>query len=41
MDSDWVFDVCHGSTAVPHDIGAVGVIDGSKFIGAFIIKQVI
>lgn len=27
---DWVFDVSHGSTAVPDDIGAVGVIDGSK-----------
>ncbi|KAH8697212.1 putative killer toxin sensitivity protein [Talaromyces proteolyticus] len=28
MDSDWVFDVSHGSTSTPDDIGAVGVIDG-------------
>jgi elongator complex protein 1 len=30
MDSDWVFDVSHGSTTSPDDYGAVGVIDGSK-----------
>ncbi|OKL58783.1 hypothetical protein UA08_05682 [Talaromyces atroroseus] len=28
MDSDWVFDVSHGSTTSPDDYGAVGVIDG-------------
>ncbi|GAD95521.1 IKI3 family protein [Paecilomyces variotii No. 5] len=28
LDMDFVFDVSHGSTVSPHDVGAVGVIDG-------------
>lgn len=31
LDMDFVFDVFHGSTAVPNDVGAVAVIDGSMF----------
>lgn len=31
LDIDFAFDVFHGSTVVPHDVGAVAVIDGSKF----------
>lgn len=27
---DFIFDVSPGSTLVPHDVGAVAVIDGSK-----------
>lgn len=30
LDADFVFDVSHGSTLVPHDVGAVAVLDGSK-----------
>lgn len=32
LDADWVFDVAHGSTSIPDDVGAVAVIDGSKSI---------
>nr|KMM73499.1 IKI3-like protein [Coccidioides posadasii RMSCC 3488] len=28
IDSDWVFDVSRGSSVLPNDFGAVGVIDG-------------
>lgn len=28
LDMEWVFDVCHGSTISPDDVGAVAVIDG-------------
>ncbi|EAW10179.1 Elongator subunit IKI3 [Aspergillus clavatus NRRL 1] len=28
LDADFVFDVSHGSTAIPNDVGAVAVIDG-------------
>ncbi|OJJ44722.1 hypothetical protein ASPZODRAFT_144677 [Penicilliopsis zonata CBS 506.65] len=28
LDMDSVFDVCHGSTVIPNDVGAVAVIDG-------------
>lgn len=28
LDMEWVFDVCHGSTIIPDDVGAVAVIDG-------------
>lgn len=28
---DYVFDIHHGSTVIPDDVGAVGVIDGSEF----------
>lgn len=28
---DFVFDVFHGSTVVPHDVGAAAVIDGRKY----------
>lgn len=31
LDVDFVFDVFHGSTMIPHDVGAVAVVDGSKF----------
>lgn len=31
LDVDFVFDVSHGSTMIPHDVGAVAVVDGSKF----------
>lgn len=31
LDVDFVFDTCNGSTLIPHDVGAVAVIDGSKF----------
>jgi hypothetical protein len=27
---DYVFDIHHGSTVIPDDVGAVAVIDGSK-----------
>lgn len=30
LDVDFVFDVCNGSTLIPHDVGAVAVLDGSK-----------
>lgn len=32
LDVDFVFDVCNGSALIPHDVGAVAVIDGSKLI---------
>lgn len=32
LDVDFVFDVCNGSTLIPHDVGAVAVLDGSKLI---------
>lgn len=32
LDMDSVFEVFHGSTVVPHDVGAVAVVDGSKII---------
>lgn len=32
LDMDYVFDINHGSTSIPHDVGAVAVIDGSEFI---------
>ncbi|KAL2013837.1 hypothetical protein VTN00DRAFT_1362 [Thermoascus crustaceus] len=28
LDAEWVFDVCHGSTISPDDVGSVAVIDG-------------
>lgn len=28
---DYVFDIHHGSTVIPDDVGAVAVIDGSEF----------
>lgn len=34
LDLDFVFDVSHGSTFAPHDVGAVAVIDGSMFASA-------
>ncbi|KAJ5229601.1 hypothetical protein N7489_010309 [Penicillium chrysogenum] len=30
LDADYVFDINHGSTSIPDDVGAVAVIDGSK-----------
>lgn len=30
MDADYVFDITHGSTSIPDDVGATAVIDGSK-----------
>ncbi|KAF7114330.1 hypothetical protein CNMCM5793_008282 [Aspergillus hiratsukae] len=30
LDVDFVFDVSHGSTVAPHDVGAVAVIDGKE-----------
>lgn len=30
LDVEFVFDVANGSTFIPHDVGAVAVIDGSK-----------
>lgn len=35
LDVDFVFDVGHGSTLIPHDVGAVAVIDGSKYFNLF------
>lgn len=29
LDVEFVFDVAHGSTTSPADVGAVGVVDGS------------
>jgi elongator complex protein 1 len=31
MDADYVFDITHGSTSIPDDVGATAVIDGSKY----------
>lgn len=31
LDADWAFDVTHGSTESPNDVGAVAVVDGSEF----------
>lgn len=31
LDMNFVLDVFHGSTAVPHDVGAAAVIDGRKY----------
>jgi hypothetical protein len=31
LDADYVFDINHGSTSIPDDVGAVAVIDGSKY----------
>lgn len=30
MDLDYVFDITHGSTSIPDDVGATAVIDGSE-----------
>lgn len=30
MDAEYVFDITHGSTSIPDDVGATAVIDGSK-----------
>jgi elongator complex protein 1 len=32
MDADYVFDITHGSTSIPDDVGATAVIDGSKYL---------
>lgn len=32
LDMDHVFDIAHGSTVIPDDVGAVAVIDGSKLV---------
>jgi elongator complex protein 1 len=32
VDVDYVFDITHGSTSIPDDVGATAVIDGSKFL---------
>lgn len=39
MDCEFVFEVLHGSTTSPHDVGAVAVIDGSESYVLLIFAQ--